>query len=177
LLTGLGIEHVGQVAAKQLAQASETLATLLSWSNDEVAEHVRNIAGFGPKMVDSVQRFLLDPEARALLERLRDQGVSRAQPRHEQASSGPLSGFAFCVTGVLSRKREDVHAAIRAAGGTVHDKIKVGTSFLVAGDKVGATKLTAAKKTGARVIDEPTLERLLSGEESPAASEPLAPSN
>ncbi|HWA78451.1 MAG TPA: NAD-dependent DNA ligase LigA [Polyangiaceae bacterium] len=174
LLTGLGIEHVGQVAAKQLAQASGTLANLLSWSNDEVAEHVRNIAGFGPKMVDSVQRFLLDPDARALLERLRDQGVSRAQPQHEQASSGPLSGFAFCVTGVLSRKREDVHAAIRAAGGTVHDKIKVGTSFLVAGDKVGATKLTAAKKTGARVIDEPTLERLLSGEESPGTNETTA---
>jgi DNA ligase (NAD+) len=170
LLTGLGIEHVGQVAARQLAEAVHTLATLLSWSNGEAGEHIANIAGFGPKMLESVQSYLQDPESRALLERLQLLGVSRAQPQHEQASDGPLSGFAFCVTGVLSRKREDVHAAIRAAGGTVHDKVKSGTSYLVAGDKVGQAKLTAAKKIGAQVIDEATLERMLRGEQAPATS-------
>jgi DNA ligase (NAD+) len=170
LLTGLGIEHVGQVAARQLAEAAITLDVLLGWSPEELVHNVGNIAGFGPKMVASVQAYFSDAESRRLLERLSAHGVSSPQPQHAQASEGPLSGFAFCVTGVLSRKREDVHAAIRAAGGTVHDKIKAGTSFLVAGDKVGGTKLSAAKKIGARVIDEATLERLLRGEESPAAS-------
>jgi DNA ligase (NAD+) len=125
-------------------------------------------------MVESVQSYLLDPESRLLLERLLRLGVSRDQPQHAQAAEGPLSGFAFCVTGVLSRKREDVHADIRAAGGTVHDKVKSGTSFLVAGDKVGQAKLTAAKKSGARVIDEAALGRLLRGEDSPAASNDAA---
>jgi DNA ligase (NAD+) len=91
-------------------------------------------------------------------------GVSRAQPRAEVAAEGPLTGQSFCVTGVLSRKREDVHAAIRAAGGTVHDKVKAGTTYLVAGDKVGASKLSAAKKAGTRVIDEAALDRLIAGE-------------
>jgi DNA ligase (NAD+) len=58
-----------------------------------------------------------------------------------------------------------VHAAIQAAGGEVHDKIKKDTRFLVAGEKVGKSKLDAARKNGARVIDEPTLDRMIQGEE------------
>ncbi len=170
LITGLGIEHVGQVAARQLAEAAGSLENLLSWSPEQLAEHLDRIPGFGPKMAESVQRYLADPGSRALLRRLRDHGVSRAQPQHAAVTDGPVSGYSFCVTGVLSRKREDVHAAIRAAGGEVHEKMRGGTSFLVAGEKVGATKLQAAKKHGARVIDEATLERLLSGELSPQPS-------
>ena len=79
------------------------------------------------------------------------------------AATGPLTGASFCVTGVLSRKREDVHAAIRAAGGVVHDSVKKGTTYLVAGDKVGKSKLDAAKKHGATIIDEAELERMIGG--------------
>ncbi len=168
LLTGLGIEHVGQVAARQLADAAGSLAELLEWPDAEVEAHVAAIAGFGPKMVASVRRYLCDPGSRALLERLRGAGVSRAQPRAESAVDGPLLGLSFCVTGVLSRKREDVHAAIRAAGGSVHDKVKQGTSYLVVGAKVGAAKLTAAKKNGTRVIQEAELELMLKGEALPS---------
>lgn len=163
LLTGVGIEHVGQVAAKQLAETAVSLGTLLAWSEEETREKVSAIAGFGPKMMESVVRFLADPEQRGLLEKLRDRGVSRAQPVAETAASGPLAGATFCVTGVLTRKREDVHAAIRAAGGTVHDGVKKGTTYLVIGEKVGKSKLDAAKKHGTKVIDEAGLERLLSG--------------
>jgi DNA ligase (NAD+) len=164
LLTGVGIEHVGQVAAKQLAEAAVSLETLLAWTEPETRETVAAIAGFGPKMVESVVRFLADPEQRALLEKLRERGVSRPQPVAQTAAEGPLSGASFCVTGVLSRKREDVHAAIRAAGGTVHDSVKKGTTYLVAGEKVGKSKLDAAKKHGAKIIDEPALELLIQGQ-------------
>lgn len=164
LLTGLGIEHVGQVAARQLAEAVGSLEALLTWSDDDVAEKVAAIAGFGPKMQQSLLAYLHDPAVRRLLERLAAAGVSRPQPVAVAASEGPLSGLSFCVTGVLSKKREDVHAEIRAAGGHVQDKVLKGTSFLVAGDKVGATKLAAAKKVGARVLDEANLGRLIRGE-------------
>jgi DNA ligase (NAD+) len=122
------------------------------------------IAGFGPKMVESVVAFLNDPESRTLLEKLMVRGVSRAQPRAAVAAEGPLSGKSFCVTGVLSKKREDVHADIRGAGGEIHDKVKKGTTFLVAGDKVGKSKLDSAKKHGTQVIDEKTLGQLIAGE-------------
>ena len=163
LLTGLGIEHVGQVASRQLAEAAGSLERFLAWSEHDAREAVAAISGFGPKMVDAVIAYLFDPERRQLLGRLAERGVSRPMPRVEHVD-GPLSGASFCVTGVLSRKREDVHDAIRQAGGTVHDKVKKGTTYLVAGEKVGKAKLDSAKKFGARVIDEAALEAMLKGE-------------
>jgi len=65
------------------------------------------------------------------------------------------------VTGVLSRRREDVHADIRKQGGLIHDKVKEGTRYLVAGEKVGKSKLDAAKKRGTLVITEAELEAML----------------
>ncbi len=172
LLTGLGIEHVGQVAARQLAEAAESLENLLSWGAEHVLEHVAQIAGFGPKMVESVRRYLESADNRALLEKLARLQVSRPQPKARAAAEGPLSGFSFCVTGVLSRKREDVHAAIRDAGGEVLDKVKKGTSFLVIGEKVGKAKTDSAKKFGAQVIEEAALERMIAGELSPVPETP-----
>jgi DNA ligase (NAD+) len=163
LLTGLGIEHVGQVAARQLAEAAGSLETLLGWSESDIETHVSAISGFGPKLVESVRAFLTDPVSRRLLERLHELGVSRPQPRLTSAATGPLSGSSFCVTGVLSRRREDVHADIRAQGGEVHDKIKQGTTYLVTGEKVGKSKLDAAKKFGTKILTEAELEGMLQG--------------
>jgi DNA ligase (NAD+) len=162
LLTGLGIEHVGQVAARQLAEALGSLEALLDANEDAVVARVSAIAGFGPKLVESVRAFLADPAERHVLERLRKLGVSRPQPRAALAE-GPLSGSSFCVTGVLTRRREDVHADIRARGGEVHDKIKQGTTYLVTGEKVGKSKLDAAKKFGTKVITEGELATMLEG--------------
>ncbi len=161
LITGVGIEHVGQVAARQLAEAAHSLPALLSWSEHEARDRVDAIAGFGPVMVESVVRFLFDPDQRALLEKLRARGVSVPQPVAASAATGPLSGHSFCVTGVLTRKREDVHASIRAAGGTVMDSVRKGTSYLVAGEKVGKSKLDAARKHGTQVIDEIALDAMI----------------
>jgi DNA ligase (NAD+) len=163
LLTGLGIEHVGQVAARQLAEAAGSLETLLGWGPDEIAGHVAAISGFGPKLVESVRSFLTDPVSRQLLERLHALGVSRPQPRLTSAATGPLSGSSFCVTGVLSRRREDVHADIRAHGGEVHDKLKQGTTYLVTGEKVGKSKLDSAKKFGTKLLTEAELQGLFEG--------------
>jgi DNA ligase (NAD+) len=127
-------------------------------------------------MVDSVVAFLGDAEQRVLMEKLRDAGVSRPQPRHEVAAEGPLKGTTVAVTGVLTRKREDVHAAIRAAGGEVHDSVKKTTRYLVAGDKTGKSKLDQAKKYGTVVIDEAQLEALLAGTAPAAEASPPAAS-
>lgn len=163
LLTGLGIEHIGQVAARQLAEATGSLEELLALDEAAIATKVGAISGFGPKLLDSVRAYLADGESRNLLERLKERGVSRAQPRAEAAKQGPLRGLSFCVTGVLSRRREDVHADIRARGGEIHDKVRQGTTYLVAGEKVGKTKLDSAKKHGTIVLSEAELDTLLAG--------------
>jgi DNA ligase (NAD+) len=163
LLTGLGIEHIGQVAARQLAEVAGSLDALLQWSAEEAESQVGAIAGFGPKMVQSFREFLFDPSSRRLLARLQARSVSRAQPRPQVAPRGPLHASSFCVTGVLSRKRDDMHAAIRQAGGEVHDKVKQGTAYLVAGEKVGKSKLDAAKQRGTKIISEADLIDMIEG--------------
>jgi DNA ligase (NAD+) len=169
LLTGLGIPQVGQVAARQLAEAGGTLERMLAWSDAEAREQIGAIHGFGPKMVDSVVAFLQDPDQRTLMHELVELDVGRPQPRPEVATAGPLLGLTFCVTGVLSKKREDVHADIRSAGGEVHDSVKKNTAYLVAGDKTGKSKLDQAKKFGAKVIGEAGLYAWIAG--GPASPE------
>jgi DNA ligase (NAD+) len=164
LLCGLGIPQIGQVAAKQLAEEARTLEQLVAWSEAEVRDRVDAIRGFGPKMVDSVVLYLADPVHHELLEKLKALGVGAPQPVAEVAKDGPLKGKSVCVTGVLSKKREDVHADIRAAGGEVHDSVKKTTSILVAGDKTGKSKLDQAKKFKTEVVDEKGLYAIISGE-------------
>ncbi len=163
LLCGLGIPQIGQVAAKQLAEAAGTLEAFLGWSEEELREHVGTIRGFGPKMVDSVALYMKDEGPRALMKKLVELGVGRAQPRAVVATTGPLVGTSFCVTGVLSRKREDVHTDLRAAGAEIHDSVKKNTTYLVAGDKTGKSKLDQAKKFGTKVLTEADMNALLAG--------------
>lgn len=163
LICGLGIPQIGQVAARQLAEQAVTLKALLAWTPEEAREVVGGIHGFGPKMVESVVEFLGDDLERRVMNKLLERDVSTPQPRLEAATEGPLVGTSFCVTGVLSRKRDDVHADLRAAGATVFDAVKKGTTYLVAGEKTGKTKLDQAKKFGTRVITEAELATLLAG--------------
>lgn len=169
LITGFGIELVGQVAARQLAETAVTLEQLLEWTPADIEQQLSAVSGFGPKMVESVKATLSDPSQRAVLQKLLARHVSVPQPLAVAAATGPLVGLSFCVTGVLSRKREDVHASIVSAGGTVHDKVKKGTTYLVAGAKVGQSKRDGAAKFGTQVIDEAALEALLAGAPLPTA--------
>jgi DNA ligase (NAD+) len=165
LLTGLGIPLVGGVAARLIAERYRNLPELLAREPAQVEAELANIRGIGPKIAESVARFLADAESRRTLGKLLELGVQLAEPeRRAAAVTGPLSGAAFCVTGTLSKPREQIHAAIQAAGGEVHERVGKGTTYLVAGDKVGKTKLAAAEKRGAKVISEDELTRLLGGE-------------
>jgi DNA ligase (NAD+) len=168
LVGGLGIPQIGQVAGRQVAEVAGTLATLLAWSEAELREHVGAIHGFGSKMVDSVVEFMKDDAERAVLQKLLERDVGRPQPREVVAAAGPLLGKSFCVTGVLTRKRDDVHLLLRAAGAIIHDSVKKDTSYLVAGDKTGKTKLDQAKRYGAAVLSEEQMALLIAGEVLPA---------
>jgi DNA ligase (NAD+) len=170
VLCGLGIPQIGQVAAKQLAEAAGSLAVMLAWTPEEMRQQVDDIRGFGPKMVESVVAFFQDDDQRRVMTKLLERGVgTHAQPKEEAVTAGPLVGASFCVTGVLSRKREDIHGELRAAGARVDDGVKKDTTYLVAGDKTGKSKLDQAKKYGTRVVTEKEMESLLRGEVLPPA--------
>ncbi len=179
LLTGLGIELLGQVAATQLAKEFGDLHSLLAESPATLKERVAHINGFGAKITQSLFDYLQVDANRQLLKELVRLQVSQPEPQPAIMSGGPLEGKSFCVTGVLSKKRDVVQAEIHAAGGEVHDKMKKGTSFLVAGLKVGTSKLKAAEKYGAKVISESELTSLMEApqpiDQTPQLTEPAEP--
>lgn len=172
LLTALGIPLVGSVAARLVAERYRDLRTLLDTPPEEVRETLADAHGIGPKIADAVADHLADPHQRAVMEKLLSLGVVAEQPEPEPvAAGGPLEGSSFAVTGVLSKPREQVQEDVRRAGGEVHDRVKKGTTYLVAGEKTGKTKLDAARKHGTRVIDEDGLRTLLDGGALPEPEE------
>jgi DNA ligase (NAD+) len=163
LLTGLGIPLVGTVAARVLAERYGDLPHLLAKDTPTLRAELSEIAGIGPKIAESVASYLAAPDSRAVLEKLVALKVETHTRPRQAVVQGPLSGSSFCLTGTLSRPREEIHAQIQALGGEVHTSVKKGTTYLVVGEKVGQTKLEAAQKKGARILDEAGLAALIQG--------------
>jgi DNA ligase (NAD+) len=162
LITGLGIPLVGEVAARQLAARYQLLSGFANADPEVERTELAAIHGIGDKLADSIARALADERFQAVLGKLLERGID-PRAADDAGSGGPLEGQSFCVTGTLNRPRGKVHESIRRAGGEVHKAVRKGTTFLVAGDKVGQTKIDKARRLGTQVIGEAELERLLGG--------------
>ena len=166
LLAALGIPNVGSVLARPIAAKYGTLSALraaaAAKSSDELVAELNDIDGIGETIARHVDKFLRDPHAAVVLDKLAGHGVDPAEPV-ATTSDGPLSGKTFVVTGTLTQPRADVQKRIEQAGGKVAGSVSKKTTYLVAGGDTGKTKLEAAQKHGVTVIDEAELERLLSG--------------
>jgi DNA ligase (NAD+) len=162
LLVGLGMPKIGEVWAHAVAERFGDLATLMATPTGAIEQALAELHGFGEERARAVAAFFADERHRRVLEKLIARGVSPSEPR--AAATGPLAGVSVCVTGTLARARTEIQAAVEAAGGRFDKSVKKGTTYLVAGADVGATKLKDAQKKGTRVIDEAQLDRLLRGE-------------
>jgi DNA ligase (NAD+) len=157
LLVALGIRHVGEKAAKVLAERFGSLEALASAGQ----EGLEQVEGIGPTIAASVVAFLADPENAGLVRRLRQRGVDpREKVTAGVTSPRPLEGQTFVLTGTLSQSREQVAALLEAAGAKVTDSVSRKTSFLVAGANPGS-KLEKARELGVKVLDEAGLKRLM----------------
>ncbi len=94
-----------------------------------------------------VDRFLRDPHAAAVLDKLAGHGLDPEEPVTE-VREGPLTGKTLVVTGTLTQARADVQKRIEVAGGKVAGSVSKKTTYLVAGADTGTTKLEAAEKHG-----------------------------
>jgi DNA ligase (NAD+) len=154
LLHGLGIRHVGSIAAQLLAQHFGTLDALITASADQIL----NVRGIGATIANGVVAYFSDPAGRALVEKLRSHGVNFTEPRAVVAG-GPFSGKTAVITGTLpTLSRAKATSMIEAAGGRVTGSVSKSTSFLVAGEEAGS-KLEKAKSLGVEIIDEAELLR------------------
>ncbi|HJK91039.1 MAG TPA: NAD-dependent DNA ligase LigA [Polyangiaceae bacterium LLY-WYZ-15_(1-7)] len=163
LLTGLGIPLVGTVAAKLIAEKYGDLRHMLDAETEAMKEELAAIHGIGEKMAESVAAFFADESQRAMLEKMLVLGVKAEQPRKEKVEGGALEGMSFCVTGSFELKRDAIWKRIEEHGGEVHKSVKKGTTYLLAGDKVGKTKMDAAEKKGAKILDWEGFLALLEG--------------
>jgi DNA ligase (NAD+) len=169
LLVGLGMPKIGEVWAHEVARRFGDLKTLMATPPPEILAALVALHGFGDERARAVSEFFADERHRAVLEKLMARGVAPVEPP-PPTKEGPLAGIRVCVTGTLARPRTEVQAAVEGAGGTFEKSVKKGTTYLVAGADVGATKLKDAQKKGVRVIDEAALELLLRGEPLPEPS-------
>ena len=163
LLIGLGIPHVGVVAARQIAARFRSLDALADPPAESIRATVASIDGVGDVIADAFAAWFGDPTNHTLVARLRARGVSPSEPAQRTNSEGPLAGKRVCVTGKLSRPRSEIQAEIEAAGGAFVTSVGKNTDILVAGGDVGKAKLDAARKLGTQIVDEDGLGALLRG--------------
>ncbi len=174
-----GIRHVGKSVGEVIAERFLSIDKLILASEEDIAE----CEGIGPKIAASVKQFLAVPENLAVLERLRqaglslevDLGAAHAQAAADAGVAGeladaqPLAGLTFVLTGTLvNRTRDEAGAALKVLGAKVSGSVSKKTSYLVAGPKAGS-KLTKAEQLGVPVLDEDALEQILATGQVPEA--------
>lgn len=157
---GLGIRHVGAQTARDLAEAFPSIGQLAQATLDQL----QAIDGVGTVVAESILAWFADDDNVALLAKFAELGVN---PQYDpQTKHGVLAGNSFVVTGTLTNMSRDAAAEqIRAAGGVFQTSVGKGTTYLVAGGEVGASKLQKAKQYGTKVINEEQLLALLNGDD------------
>lgn len=153
-ILGLGIRHVGAQTAIDLANTFQSVDTLAH----ATIEQLQAVDGIGKVVAESIVAWFADEDNTKLLEKFTTVGVV---PQYHKAS-GKLAGSNFVVTGTLETMSRDQAAdEIRARGGGFQTSVAKDTTYLVAGGKVGASKLKKAESYGTKIIDEATLIEML----------------
>jgi DNA ligase (NAD+) len=158
-LYGLGIRHVGEATAKELARHFGKLDTIV----DATEEQLLAVADIGPIVAKSLRTFFEQAHNREVVEQLRACGVTWPEGEPALVAAQPLSGKTLVLTGTLpTLDREEAKALIEAAGGKVAGSVSKKTSFVVAGAEAGS-KLDKAQELGVPVLNEAGLIELLGG--------------
>ena len=158
VLFALGIEEVGEVTARNLAQRFRDIDALLAATPQEIEQ----VPGIGTKMALTISSQLAQERTRELIEDLRAAGL-RMREDGPAPSEGPLAGKTLVLTGTLpSWSREHTTERILAAGGRVTGSVSKNTDFVVVGASPGS-KLAKAERLGVATLDEDALREMLGG--------------
>jgi DNA ligase (NAD+) len=155
VLFAVGIEEVGYVTGRNLAQQFRTVDALLAASPEEIEQ----TQGVGPKMSRSIHEQLADPLMRELIKQLKKRGL-RFEEDGPPPGEGPLAGKTFVLTGTLPNlTREQATEMIAGAGGRVTGSVSRKTDYVLAGASPGS-KLAQAERLDVKVVDEEAFEAL-----------------
>ena len=156
----LGIRHVGEATAKDLARHFGTLDALMDASVDQLLQ-VRDV---GPVVAQSIRTFFDQPHHREVVEQLRACGVHWEEALPSERPSQPLAGKTVVLTGTLpTLGRDEAKDLLEAAGAKVAGSVSKKTHCVIAGAEAGS-KLAKAQELGVPVLDEAGLQALLAGD-------------
>ncbi|TNF62143.1 MAG: NAD-dependent DNA ligase LigA [Burkholderiales bacterium] len=156
-LFGLGIRHVGEATARDLARHFGSLDRIMAATVDELLQ----VPDVGPVVARSIHTFFDQAHNREVVEQLRACGVQWPEGPAQAPAASPLSGRTFVLTGTLpTLSREQAKEMLEAAGAKVAGSVSRKTDYVVAGEASGS-KLDKARELGVEVIDEAGMLSLL----------------
>jgi len=156
-LFGLGIRHVGESTAKDLAKHFGKLDGIM----DATEEQLLEVNDVGPVVAQSLRTFFDQPHNREVVEQLRACGLTWEEGEPAARAPKPLAGLTFVITGTLpTLSRDDAKDKLEAAGAKVAGSVSKKTHYLVAGEEAGS-KLDKAREIGVEVIDEARMLEIL----------------
>ncbi len=152
----LGIRHVGEATAKELARHFGNLDALIQASEEQLLD----VGDVGPVVARSIRMFFDDPLNVELIEQLRAAGITWPEATPD-ITPKPLAGKTFVLTGTLPTLSRDAAAQmIEMKGGKVAGSVSKKTNYVVAGEEAGS-KLIKAQELGIFILDEAALLQLL----------------
>ncbi|HYE38291.1 MAG TPA: NAD-dependent DNA ligase LigA [Ramlibacter sp.] len=158
-LYGLGIRHVGESTARDLARHFGRLDGVM----DASVEQLLQVPDVGPIVAESIHAFFRQPHNREVIEQLRACGLHWPEGEPAAQAPKPLSGKTVVLTGTLpTLSREEAKDMLEAAGAKVAGSVSRKTDYVVAGAEAGS-KLDKARELGVAVLDEDGLRSLLAG--------------
>jgi len=156
LLFALGIRHTGEKAAYVLANKFGSMDKLAQATQDEL----KDIPEVGPIMAAAIVGFFGSPQAKQLIERLKEAGLNMSQPA-VKGGARPLAGKTFVFTGELrSLTRTGAQRLVQELGGNFSSSVSKETDFVVAGESPGS-KYKRARKLNVKIINEAEFKRLI----------------
>ena len=148
----LGIRFVGETSGKLLARHFKNIDALMYASMEDLIE----VEGIGEVMAGSIISFFKNEKNRRIVERLRGYGLNMSLSEEQlQGTSDKLAGQSIVISGVFEHhSRDEYKALIEQNGGKNVGSISGKTSFILAGENMGPSKLQKAEKLGVRIVNE-----------------------
>ena len=152
VLFALGIRFVGETVAKRLSRFAPDIAELFRAQTDTLIK----VDDIGEKIAQSVVSYFQNPQNKALVERLQTAGLQMKQSVEQLAErTDKLAGQSVVISGVFTHhSRDEYKALIEKHGGKNTGSISSKTSFILAGESMGPSKLEKAKKLRIRLVNE-----------------------
>jgi DNA ligase (NAD+) len=157
VLFALGIRYVGATVAKKLGRHLKDIDRIM----DADLETLQALPDIGGSIAQSLVTFFEEPENRAMIERLKVAGLQMAVEEKETFSN-VLNGKSFVVSGVFTHyERTELKTLIEGLGGEIKSSLSSKTTYLLAGENAGPSKLGKAEKLGITVLSEDEFRALI----------------